>query len=61
VKEAPVCRITLPASFDNGAQTRAVTIGGTVYWGPKDSDPTKYEFKNGGESYLKTDMLIYEP
>lgn len=27
VKEAPVCRITLPASFDNGAQTRAVTIG----------------------------------
>lgn len=38
-----------------------VTIGGTVYWGPKDSDPTQYEFKNGGESYLKTDMLIYEP
>ena len=38
-----------------------VTIGGTVYWGPKDSDPTRYEFKNGGEAYLKTDSLIYEP
>ena len=38
-----------------------VTIGGTVYWGPQDSDPTRYEFKNGGESYLATDTLIYEP
>ena len=27
VKEAPVCRVTLPASFDKGPETRAVTIG----------------------------------
>lgn len=38
-----------------------VTIGGTIYWGPKDSDPTQYEYKNGGETYLKAEPLIYEP
>lgn len=38
-----------------------VTIGGTVYWGPKDSDPTQYEFKNGGQTYLMTNSLIFEP
>ena len=38
-----------------------ITIGGTIYWGPKDSDPTKYEYKNGGNTYLGTSPLIYEP
>ena len=38
-----------------------VTIGGTVYWGPEDSDPTQYEFKNGGQTYLMDDLLIFEP
>ena len=38
-----------------------ITIGGTIYWGPKDGDPTKYEYKNGGITYLGTSPLIYEP
>jgi hypothetical protein len=38
-----------------------VTIGGTIYWGPEDSDPTSYEYKNGGGTYLTTSPLIYEP
>lgn len=39
----------------------AVTIGGTIYWGPEDLDPTQYEFKNGGQTYLMDDPLIFEP
>lgn len=45
----------------NSGSCGTVTIGGTVYWGPKDSDPTWYEYKNDGDTYLKQNMLIYEP
>ncbi len=36
-----------------------VTIGGTVYWGPTAADPSEYEYKNGGDTYLPTSPLVY--
>ncbi len=43
----------------NSGSCGTVTIGGTVYWGPKDSDPTWYEYKNGGDTYLTQSPLVY--
>lgn len=37
-----------------------VTIGGTVYW-DYNATTEKYEFKNGGETYLRKNPLVYEP
>ena len=36
-----------------------VTIGGTVYWGPTAADPSEYEYKNGGNTYLANSPLVY--
>jgi hypothetical protein len=36
-----------------------VTIGGTVYWGPNTADPSTYEYKNGGNTYLAKSPLVY--
>ena len=38
-----------------------VSIGGTVYWGLQDGSSTAYEYKNGGNTYLKQNTLTYEP
>ena len=43
----------------NSGSCGTVTIGGTVYWGPKDSDPTWYEYKNDGDTYLTQSPLVY--
>ena len=42
---------------------RTITIGNTVYWGWKEgtSIPEVFEYKNGGENYLTTATLVYEP
>lgn len=37
-----------------------ITIGGTVYWDKKENS-SEYEYKNGGNTYLKTSPLVYEP
>ena len=37
-----------------------ITIGGTVYWDKKENS-AEYEYKNGGDTYLKTSPLVYEP
>jgi hypothetical protein len=44
---------------DYGGSCGTVTIGGTVYWGPTAADPSKYEYKNGGDTYLPTSPLVY--
>jgi hypothetical protein len=38
-----------------------VTIGGIVYWGPNDGNPIWYEYKNGGDTYLTQNQLVYTP
>ena len=38
-----------------------VTIGGTVYWGETEPGSDSYEYKNGGDTYLTTSPLVYEP
>lgn len=42
-----------------GESCGTVTIGGTVYWGPTADDPSEYEYKNGGDTYLPTSPLVY--
>ncbi len=36
-----------------------VTIGGTVYWDLKDGTTDEYEYKNGGDTYLTQDQIVY--
>lgn len=36
-----------------------VTVGGTVYWGPSDNNPSWYVYKNDGGTYLTTSPLVY--
>ena len=40
--------------YGSGCHVGTVTIGGTVYY-------ENNEFKNGGETYLHTSPLIYQP
>jgi hypothetical protein len=40
---------------------KTVTIGGTVYWDETTSGSGTYEYKNGGNTYLTPDTLIYPP
>ena len=43
----------------DASECGTVTIGGTMYWGPTAGDPSVYEYKNGGDTYLPTSPLIY--
>ena len=38
-----------------------VTIGDTVYWDETTSGSGTYEYKNGGDTYLTPNTLIYQP
>lgn len=45
----------------NNGTCGTVTVGGTVFWGPNDNNPSWYEYKNGGGTYLRTSPLTYQP
>ena len=55
-----ICSIGKGSASYGTQSCGTITIGGTVYWDKKENS-SEYEYKNGGDTYLKTSPLEYKP